>query len=156
MEVHSKRGIFTRKIPQSKETEYFANVKIRRGQEYFRESVLNNFGERCGVSKMAIRDLLVASHILPWASHPEERLNVRNGLCLSKLHDAAFDRGYISFDENLRLILSRKLRDSLSEIVVNEYFGRYSGEVLNFPSDAALPDMGFLAKHRATIFERTA
>jgi putative restriction endonuclease len=67
-------------------------VKQRRGQGYFRDAVLNNFGGRSGVTGLAVRDLLVASHILPWGSHPTERLNIRNGLCLSRLHDAAFDR----------------------------------------------------------------
>jgi len=55
---------------------------------------------------------------LPWADMkqavglkakppgPEERLNVRNGICLSCLHDAAFDCHLISFDEELRLVLS--------------------------------------------------
>lgn len=156
MEVLPKRGIVTRKRPPSGATEVVTNVKIRRGQEYFRESVLNNFGGRCGVSQLAVRDLLVASHILPWASHPDERLNVRNGLCLSRLHDAAFDRGLIAFDQNLRLVLSRKLRDELSEPVIKDYFGKYSGEALHLPDDAALPDLKFLAKHRSSIFDRAA
>lgn len=156
MEVQPKLGIVLRRLPPSGATEIAANVKVRRGQEYFRESVLNNFGGRCGVSQLAVRDLLVASHILPWASHPDERLNVRNGLCLSRLHDAAFDRGLIAFDPNLRLVLSRKLRDELSEPVINDYFGKYSGAALHLPEDAALPDLKFLAKHRASIFDRAA
>jgi putative restriction endonuclease len=156
MEVRPKHGIVKRKRPAAGATEVVANVKLRRGQEYFRESVLNNFGGRCGVSGLAVRDLLVASHILPWASHPDERLNVRNGLCLSRLHDAAFDRGLIAFDPNLRLVLSRKLRDELSEPVINDYFGKYSGEALHLPEDAALPDLKFLAKHRSLIFDRAA
>ena len=118
--------------------------------------MLNNFGGCCGVSKLAIRDLLVASHILPWSAHPAERLNVRNGLCLSRLHDAAFDRGLIAFDEELRLVLSRRLRDELAEPVIEDYFGRYSGESLHLPDDAALPSLEFLAQHRRTIFDRAA
>lgn len=156
MEVLPKRGIVTRKRPSAGVTEVVTSVKMRRGQEYFRESVLNNFGGRCGVSQLAVRDLLVASHILPWASHPDERLNVRNGLCLSRLHDAAFDRGLIAFDQNLRLVLSRKLRDELSEPVIKDYFGKYSGEPLRLPDDAALPDLKFLAKHQSSIFDRAA
>lgn len=156
MEVLPKRGIITHKLPPAGVTEVLANVKLRRGQEYFRESVLNNFGGRCGVSQLGVRDLLVASHILPWATHPEERLNVCNGLCLSRLHDAAFDRGLIAFDQNLRLVLSRRLSDELSDSVIEDYFGKYSGEVLHLPDDAALPDMAFLAKHRQSIFDRAA
>ena len=156
LEVLPKKGIVARKRPPSGPTTVERSVMLRRGQEYFRESVLNNFGGRCGVSQLAVRDLLVASHILPWSSHPAERLNVRNGLCLSRLHDAAFDRGLIAFDEQLRLVLSRRLRDELAGPVIEDYFGRYSGEPLHLPDDAALPNLEFLAQHREVIFDRAA
>jgi len=69
-------------------TEAPATVKVRRGQEFFRDAVLNNFGDCCGIPGLAVRPLLIASLILPWSSHPTERLNVRNGLSLTRLHDA--------------------------------------------------------------------
>jgi putative restriction endonuclease len=125
---------------------------MRREQEYFREAVLNNFGGRCGVTTLALRDLLVASHILPWGRYPAERLNVRNGVCLSRLHDAAFDRGLIAFDDHLRLLLSPRLKAELPQRAVAENFGAYAGEPLHLPQDAAPPDLAFLAKHRATMF----
>ena len=87
-----------------------ATVKLRRGQEYFRQAVINNGGGRCALTGLAVRELLIASHILPLGTHVEHRLNVRNGLSLSRLHDAAFDRGLIAFDEQFRLLLSPKLK----------------------------------------------
>jgi putative restriction endonuclease len=60
---------------------------------------MNNFGSRCGVSQIGLPELLIASQILPWEVYASERLNVRNGICLSRLHDAAFDRGLITFDD---------------------------------------------------------
>jgi putative restriction endonuclease len=131
-----------------------ASVKQRRGQEYFRDAVLNNFGGCCGISQLAIRELLIASHILPWGSHEPERLNVRNGLCLSRLHDAAFDRGLIAFDDNLCLVLSQELKNELPKRAVAENFGAYESAVLQLPSDAVLPEMDFLATHRARIFRK--
>jgi putative restriction endonuclease len=128
---------------------------VRRGQEYFRDAVLNNFGGRCGVTQLGVRDLLVASHILPWSNHPEERLNVRNGLCLSRLHDAAFDRGLIGFDEKLRMALSPRLKESLSQRAIAESFGAYEGEALHLPTDAALPELAFLARHRKSVFKQS-
>jgi predicted restriction endonuclease len=106
------------------------------------------------VTQLAVRDLLVASHILPWGSHPTERLNVRNGICLSRLHDAAFDRGLIAFDDNLRLLLSPMLKGELSQRAVAENFGAYACEPLHLPRDAALPELMFLAEHRTKIFRR--
>jgi putative restriction endonuclease len=151
VEVTSKEGVRVRKIPTGP-TETKATVKVRRGQEYFRQAVLNNFGGRCGVTGLAIRELLVASHILPWGKHERERLNVRNGLCLSRLHDAAFDVGLISFDENFRLKLSRQLKAALPDRTVAESFAAYEGEALQLPKDAVLPDEEFLAVHRSVLF----
>ena len=154
LEVLPKEGIRVRRHPHAGPTEILATVKQRRGQEYFRDAVLNNFGGRCGVSGLAIRELLTASHILPWSSSPEERLNVRNGLSLSRLHDAAFDRGLIAFDDEFRLLLSPRIKADLSQCSVAENFGAYSGEPLQIPGDAALPEASFLARHRAEVFRK--
>lgn len=153
LEVLPREGVRVRKHPPTGPTESAATVRQRRGQEFFREAVLNNFGGRCGVTGLAVRDLLVASHILPWGTHPAERLNVRNGLCLSRLHDAAFDRGLISFDQSLKLLLSPQLKAELFRKAVADSFGAYVGEPLHLPDDAALPDLSFLAEHRAKVFQ---
>lgn len=154
LEVLPKEGIRVSRRPPCGPTESAGNAKMRHGQAYFREVVLNNFGGRCGVSQLGMRELLIASHILPWSSHPNERLNVRNGICLSRLHDAAFDCGLISFDENLRLLLSPRLKTHLSQRAAAENFGAYAGEPLRLPDDAVMPDAAFLARHRAEIFDR--
>jgi hypothetical protein len=151
VEVLPKEGIRVRKRPPSGPTETTANVKLRRGQEYFRDAVLNNFGGCCGITGLAVRELLIASHILPWGMHPQERLNVRNGLCLSRLHDAAFDRYLLGFDDNLRLLLSPRLKAELPQKTVAENFGAYAGEALQLPNDAAAPELAFLAVHRERV-----
>ncbi len=148
LEVLPKIGIRIYRRPPTGSTETIASVKLRRGQDYFRNAVLNNFGGRCGVTRLAIRELLIASHILPWGTHIAERLNVRNGLSLSRLHDAAFDQGLISFDDNLRLVLSPRLKAELPQRVVADNFGAYAGQALHLPDDAALPELAFLAVHR--------
>jgi hypothetical protein len=152
LEILPKVGIKVRKRPPSGPTEVAATVKQRRGQEYFREAVINNSGGRCALTGLAMRELLVASHILPWGDYVEHRLNVRNGLCLTRLHDAAFDRGLIAFDDKLRLLLSPRIKTELSQRTVAENFGAYAGETLCFPDDAALPELAFLAKHRSKIY----
>lgn len=148
LEVLPKEGIRILKRPPTGATETIANVKQRRGQEYFRDAVLNNFGGCCGVSQLPVRELLIASHILPWGTHEAERLNVRNGLCLSRLHDAAFDRGFIGFDDELRLRLSSRLKSEMPQRAVAENFGAYEGEPLCLPKDAVFPAVAFLAEHR--------
>jgi putative restriction endonuclease len=148
LEVLPREGVRVRKGPPTGPTEMTVNVKLRRGQDYFRNAVLNNFGGRCGVTQLAVRELLIASHILPWGTHVAERLNVRNGLSLSRLHDAAFDRGLITFDDTLRLVISPRLKGELAQRSVAENFGAYAGQPLCLPDDAVLPDLAFLAEHR--------
>lgn len=155
LEVLPKEGIRVRKYHPHGPSEIFATIKQRRGQEYFRDAVLNNFGGRCGVTGLAVRELLIASHILPWGKFPKERWNVRNGLSLSRLHDAAFDRGLITFDRNLKLKLSPQLKKELSQRAVDLNFGKYVDQPLHIPDDAAWPDEEFLAKHRAEIFRKS-
>ena len=150
--VLPKEGVKVTRKPLTGDTEFTAKVRMRRGQDYFRNAVLNNFQGKCGVTGIAIRQLLIASHILPWNSHPEERLNVRNGLCLSRLHDAAFDQGLITFDDDLKLILSASIRDYLENKAAGDCFGAYEGHPLQLPEDAALPDPEFLLHHRKKIF----
>jgi len=134
------------------DTERVANVKVRRGQAFFRDAVLNNFGGRCGVTGLSIRELLVASHILPWGKYEAERLNVRNGISLSRLHDAAFDVGLITFDAEFRLVLSKQIRRDVSQPIISSSFAAFEGRPLQIASDAVLPDERFLAVHRAEIF----
>jgi hypothetical protein len=49
----------------------------------------------------------VASHCKPWRdSTNDERLNGENGLLLTPSIDHLFDRGFISFENNGKLIIS--------------------------------------------------
>ncbi|MGH8094177.1 MAG: HNH endonuclease [Chthoniobacterales bacterium] len=155
LEVIPREGVRVRRRPPSGATESLGLVKQRRGQEYFRDAVINNCGGVCSVTGLAIRQLLVASHILPWGSHPEHRLDVRNGLSLSRLHDAAFDCGLIAFDDGFRMLLSPRLRDELPQRAVCENFGAYAGQALYFPDDAVLPEPMFLSEHRRKIFRKS-
>lgn len=154
VEVLPKEGIKILKNRLTGPTESTGTVKQRRGQDFFREAVLNNFGVRCGITQLALRELLIASHILPWGVCERERLNVRNGLCLSRLHDAAFDRGLISFDDSLRLMLAPRLKAELPMRTVVDNFGAYEGAALKIPDDAVLPDLAFLAQHRVKFHFR--
>ena len=68
----------------------------RVGQRLFRDAVLTAYNARCCITGLAVYRLLVAGHIMPWREDPSQRLNPANGLCLSALHDRAFDIGLIT------------------------------------------------------------
>lgn len=147
-EVIPGTGIRRIARPPTGDTETVRPTKQRRGQGYFRDAVLNNYDNHCAVTGLPVRELLIASHILPWRYHEAERLNVRNGIALNRLHDAAFDQGFIAFDDELRLLLSKRLRNFLPHAAVKQQFEAYEGQPLHLPEDAIPPDAGFLARHR--------
>lgn len=89
-------------------------IEARQKQSRFRKDVLKNFQGRCCISDITEENLLVASHIIPWAKRIDTRLDPSNGLCLSILYDKLFDKGYISFDENFEVIIINSI-DNLSE-----------------------------------------
>jgi putative restriction endonuclease len=135
-------------------TEGEAFVKVRRGQRYFRQAVLNAYKGRCAVTGLGIRDLLVASHIVPWYAAEQLRLDPQNGIALNALHDKAFDRGLITFDTDLRLVCSKALKDHFADATVSQSFQAYEGKPLTFPAEAAGPKPDYLEYHRTTVFSR--
>jgi putative restriction endonuclease len=139
--------------PPSGPSERMIPVKVRRGQEYFRQVVLNQYGSRCAVTGLAIRELLVASHIIPWSQRKDSRYD---GIALNALHDKAFDRGLITFDTQLRLVCAPSLRDNYTSASVAANFKAYEGKPMAVPSEAAGPKAEYLEYHRDRIFGRLA
>lgn len=125
-------------------------VKARVDQQLFRKHVLEAYEYRCCLTELEEPALLVASHIRPWADAVEHRLNPSNGLCLSSLHDKAFDRGLISFNEHLEMIVSPKIKKLTSDIAI-ENFAKYEGKQLRQPISYS-PDMSQMRYHRENIF----
>lgn len=135
-------------------TEADATVRVRRGQQFFRQSVLNAYNVRCCISGVNVPRLLVASHIKPWCDFPEERLNPRNGLCLSSLHDAAFDSGLITLDESYKLVLSKRLKSYFPQPALEQSFVPFEGKPVRLPEKLAEPSQDFLRYHRDRVFMR--
>lgn len=142
-----------RLVAPSGPTEMQATVKVRRGQQFFRQSVLTAYGVRCCISSINVPRLLVASHIKPWGKFPADRLNPRNGLCLSALHDAAFDAGLITLDDKLNVLLSKRLRGFFPQRALEQNFVPFEGQPIRLPEKLAEPDGGFLRYHRDEIFQ---
>ena len=130
-----------------------ALVEARVGQDFFRRSVLSAYGFRCCITGLAVPELLVASHIVPWRDDPSNRLNPRNGLCLSAIHDRAFDIGLITFSDDLCLLLSSRIHRSGADSYFGSSFRSFVGKAINPPEKLA-PDPGFLKHHRENIFRR--
>ena len=133
------------------DTEVERTLRVRTMQSFFRKIFLAAHRSRCCVTGNPAEDLLVASHILPWVDFPNERLNPRNGLCLAAHFDRAFDRGLISFDDDIRLTLSPSLKRYLPNDAIESEFLRREGQPLVCPERFA-PDPCFFSYHRQRIF----
>ncbi|MDT8376799.1 MAG: HNH endonuclease, partial [Mariprofundaceae bacterium] len=122
--------------------------RIRQG--FFRRAVLSSYRDRCCMSGLSDSRLLIASHIVPWSKDKENRLNPRNGLCLSALHDKAFDRGLITLDDDFRVMLSKDLEQN-NEPFVKQFFHPLAEQAITLP-ERFVPDRVFLERHRQVVF----
>jgi len=128
-----------------------AQVKTRVGQDFFRKSVLSAYHDKCCISGLAVPKLLVASHIVPWRVDAANRLNPRNGLCLSMLHDKAFDAGMLTIAEDMTVCVSRRYVKK-GDAFYDSALLAYDGQPMKMP-DKFVPDSEFLTYHRESVFE---
>ncbi|WP_234573056.1 HNH endonuclease [Rhodohalobacter sp. 614A] len=81
-------------------------IKSRVGQGEFRKNLLL-YWKGCAVTGYKTGSMLIASHIKPWRdSNNNERLDSFNGLLLTPNLDKAFDRGFVTFGTNGKILIS--------------------------------------------------
>ena len=134
---------------QGKEKERM--IKVRVNQNNFRHRILASYNEKCCITGLNIKALLVASHIIPWAKNEEERLNPRNGLCLNSIHDKAFDKGFITLTTEYKVKLSEHVLLRKNDITIQNFFLKYENQSIILP-DRYLPNPEFLKWHYDNIF----
>jgi putative restriction endonuclease len=124
-----------------------ALIRVRVNQSFFRRRILSAYEFTCCVTGLSVRELLVASHIVPWADDPKNRLNPRNGLCLNALHDRAFDRGLMWVDDTLKVRFCRSLKESSGSDTALNWTVSFEGSPLRLPVNLT-PDVHLLRTHR--------
>jgi len=98
------------KLPNESES-----IRARCGQGKYREALLDEC-PYCPITMLNEESLLVASHIKPWAvSDDREKVDPKNGFILSPLYDKLFDRGFITFTDDKRMIVSNWLSQKNQE-----------------------------------------
>lgn len=120
-------------------------------QHFFRKAVLSSYRGRCCMTGVSDNVLLVASHIVPWSEDKANRLNPCNGLCLSSLHDRAFDQGMMMLDDNYRILIAERLLATGNEFLKAAFRG-LQGQNIELP-ERFLPAPEFLQWHREHRFE---
>lgn len=129
-------------------------TKQRVNQNFFRNAVLASYKNVCCITGISTPQLLIASHIKPWSkSNESEKTNPRNGLSLNTLHDAAFDKGFITVTPEYKIIISDKIKDIYNGNTVNKFFNCYNGKSIILPEKFP-PNKDFLLYHNDMIFEK--
>ena len=119
-------------------------------QNFFRRAVLSSYRGRCCMSGLSDARLLVASHIVPWSKDKANRLNPSNGLCLSAIHDRAFDKGLITLTDDFKIVISEELKRK-NEPFITEVLLPLNGRTIE-PPERFAPQAEFIAWHRSALF----
>ena len=136
--------------PTVRDTERQSIISARVGQGLFKERV-SKIETKCRVTGVENPVHLIASHCKPWRdSTNEERLNGENGLLLTPSIDHLFDRGFIGFENNGKLIVSPVAhRPSLQRMGIDTMNGQNVG---GFSEG----QKRFLEFHRNAVFLQSA
>jgi len=86
--------------------EQYRWILTRLGQAEFSAEVLKNYQNQCCFPncRVAERTFLVGAHIARWSDILELRGDVSNGLCFCLMHDRAFEVGFFTLDDQLRVV----------------------------------------------------
>ena len=130
------------------ETEKETLIKARKGQGLFRDKLKEKYNNRCIITDINVSQVLIASHIKPWAvSNNEERLSVNNGLLLSATFDRLFDSGLVTFKKDGTLLISNLIsKDNIEKLHLKEgqiYDIKYNSgmdEYLNYHNEVIYVD----------------
>lgn len=106
-----KKGTFKKpKEFQIKEKDKETIIKARIGQGRYRELLKQKWNDTESISDYANPDFMRASHIKPWKNcDNKECIDPENGLLLKPDNDFLFDQGYISFNDDGSIIISKML-----------------------------------------------
>lgn len=128
-------------------TEREAVIMARRGQGLYRQRVAR-IERMCRVTKVDNPAHLRASHAKPWrdCTDNDERLDGENGLLLTPSIDHLFDRGFITFEDYGRLVVS-----PIADLASLERMGLPVRERVNVGSFTE-GQRRFLEYHRNSVF----
>ncbi|MCB8748918.1 HNH endonuclease [Rhodoferax sp. U2-2l] len=104
-------------------TERLDNRMSRIGQGKFRKNTIATWGgqERCAVTGISVREVLTASHIIPWSEDVGQRKRGCNGILLAAHLDRLFDRHLIGFKQTAvgdvySVVVAPRLADRFSNL----------------------------------------
>ena len=125
-------------------------VLPRLGQGAFRAIVSQAYDFRCAITGDRVRPVLEAAHVRAVAAGGEHRLD--NGVLLRSDMHTLYDRGFLSLDDDRRLLVSGELRDRFGN---GEWLYARVGQEIRVPArEVDRPGRDHLAWHRESVFLR--
>ncbi|MFP4002943.1 MAG: HNH endonuclease, partial [Alphaproteobacteria bacterium] len=123
-------------------------IRPRLGQGAFRVSVTDAYSRKCAVSGGKVLPALEAAHIRPYREGGQHE--VSNGILMRRDIHSVFDAGYVTVDEDHRLVVSDRVRTEFNN---GEEYQRMHGAKLILPSSTAhQPDVEALRWHNERVF----
>jgi putative restriction endonuclease len=136
------------KIEKSSLSETKKNVLYlaRKGQGAYREKLIENM-LYCPFTLVTDERVLIASHIKPWSVADEnEQKDPSNGILFTPTYDRLFDQGFISFEDDGKLLLSPYLSP-----LNRKRLGLNQGKMIDIKP---LGKEKYLKYHRDNIFKK--
>jgi putative restriction endonuclease len=120
-------GIKSQLILEDPESQYGKSilVKVRLGQGAFRVMVTDAYSRKCAITGEKTLPVLEAAHIKPYAKSGPHFIS--NGLLLRSDIHKLFDTGYITINSELRVEVSKKIKEEFEN--GREYY-QYHGKSL--------------------------
>jgi putative restriction endonuclease len=116
-------------------------IQQRLHQSVFRARVLDAYGHRCALSHLPETRLIDAAHIMPDRDEHLGQPDISNGICMSKIHHAAYDAGLIGIDGDLRIHVSEHLLTMHDGPMLEHGLKALRGKLIRVPDDPrAAPD----------------
>ena len=147
MEFEKSLSIDLHNLPTG--LERIQEIKRRINQDFFRETVLSSYNQRCCITGLKNPLLLQASHIVGWNIDEVNRTNPENGLCLNSLFHKAYDENFIGITPDYEILISEEFfGEQLSRVPesTREYIMGFNHKKIILPR-RFLPNRDLLAQH---------
>lgn len=141
--------------PDRRRRKTYAEISDKQARRFFRKSVIAAYEGRCCISGMTIPQMLIASHIKPYAVSDiqTERANPANGLLLNAFYDRAFDQGLMTVLPDLTILISDQVKEVYTDERTREWLYAIEGTKIKRPARFA-PNRDLLAYHNEYVFLR--
>jgi putative restriction endonuclease len=121
----------------------------RLGQGAFKVLVTEAYHRRCAISGERTLPVLEAAHIRPYSLDGPH--NTNNGLLLRKDLHVLFDRGYLTITKDLRIKVSRRIKEDYGN--GREYYAFHGNKIVEVPESIQdRPSSQFIRWHNENVF----